>query len=57
MRNYLFVTYMVDGKKREQRFTMSETKLINTVVKEADDGLCTVSLETVEQKVYDLYFK
>lgn len=61
MRNYIKVSYKMTGRKNEklcnQEFTMSESRLINYVIKElAIDGKCEVELIECTQDEYDLKF-
>jgi len=61
MRQYLKVTYAFTGRKNErdhvQEFTMSETRLINYVVKElAIDGKCKVELMQCTEEEYQSKF-
>ena len=57
MRNYIKVTYKANGKTCSQDFILSETRLINTVVKDlADDGKCEVELIDCTDKQYKALF-
>lgn len=57
MRNYIKVSYKSDGRKCSQDFMLSETRLINTVLKEmADDQKCEVELVECTKEEYKAIF-
>jgi hypothetical protein len=56
-RNYIKVSYKWQGRQCSQDFKMSETRLINTVLKElADEQKCEVELIECSQEQYKILF-